>query len=161
MLREVSNAPRRRELSASGLDEKEYRVQVFTVVIQGVLADMPTYEYLCESCGHRFEIFQHIADAPLTTCPNCAGHIHRVLFPAGIVFKGSGFYKTDSRGSSTASNPVPAAHESQESHTSHEGESPATSNGTEQAAKVSDAKPGKATPAKAETTPTSGAATGN
>ena len=73
---------------------------------------MPTYEYLCESCGHRFEVFQHIADAPLTTCPNCSGHIHRVLFPAGIVFKGAGFYKTDSRGASSATSPAPAAHES-------------------------------------------------
>lgn len=73
---------------------------------------MPTYEYLCESCGHRFEIFQHISDAPLTTCPNCSGHIHRVLFPAGIVFKGSGFYKTDSRGSTSAATPAPVAHES-------------------------------------------------
>jgi putative FmdB family regulatory protein len=73
---------------------------------------MPTYEYLCESCGHRFEVLQHIADAPLATCPNCSGHIHRVLFPAGIVFKGSGFYKTDSRGTSTAADPAPTSHES-------------------------------------------------
>lgn len=73
---------------------------------------MPTYEYLCESCGHRFEILQHISDAPLTTCPNCSGHIHRVLFPAGIVFKGSGFYKTDSRGATSAATPAPVAHES-------------------------------------------------
>lgn len=79
---------------------------------QGVRASMPTYQYLCESCGHRFDIFQHFADAPLTTCPNCSGPIHRVLFPAGIVFKGSGFYKTDSRGASTAAEPAPAAHES-------------------------------------------------
>src|SRR6185312_7352524 len=73
---------------------------------------MPTYEYLCESCGHRFEIFQHISEAPLTTCPNCSGHIHRVLFPAGIVFKGAGFYKTDSRGTSSAATPAPVAHDS-------------------------------------------------
>lgn len=85
---------------------------------------MPTYEYLCESCGHRFEVFQHIADAPLTTCPNCSGHIHRVLFPAGIVFKGSGFYKTDSRGAATAADPAPAAHEPH-----HESASSSESNG--------------------------------
>lgn len=72
---------------------------------------MPTYEYLCESCGHRFEAFQHISDAPLATCPNCSGHIHRVLFPAGIVFKGAGFYKTDSRGTSSAATPAPVSHE--------------------------------------------------
>src|SRR5690348_9430271 len=79
--------------------------------IQGVRADMPTYQYLCESCGHRFDIFQHFADAPLTTCPNCSGQIHRVLFPAGIVFKGPGFYKTDSRGASSATDIAPPAEE--------------------------------------------------
>lgn len=56
---------------------------------------MPTYEYQCKSCSHRFEIWQKMADEPLTTCPECGGTIRRVLFPAGIVFKGSGFYKTD------------------------------------------------------------------
>jgi putative FmdB family regulatory protein len=56
---------------------------------------MPTYEYQCKSCNHRFEIWQKMTDEPLTTCPECSGTIRRVLFPAGIVFKGSGFYKTD------------------------------------------------------------------
>src|SRR5690348_18170171 len=79
--------------------------------IQGVRADMPTYQYLCESCGHRFDIFQHFADAPVTTCPNCSGQIHRVLFPAGIVFKGSGFYETDSRGTSSATEVAPTTEE--------------------------------------------------
>ncbi len=56
---------------------------------------MPTYEYQCKSCEHRFEIWQKMTDEPLTVCPECHGTIRRVLFPAGIVFKGSGFYKTD------------------------------------------------------------------
>jgi putative FmdB family regulatory protein len=56
---------------------------------------MPTYEYLCKGCSHRFEIWQKMTDEPLTTCPACGGTIRRVLFPAGVVFKGSGFYKTD------------------------------------------------------------------
>jgi putative FmdB family regulatory protein len=56
---------------------------------------MPTYEYQCKSCNHRFEIWQKMSDEPLTTCPQCSGTIRRILFPAGIVFKGSGFYKTD------------------------------------------------------------------
>jgi len=56
---------------------------------------MPTYEYLCQSCHHRFEIWQKMTDEPLTVCDECGGHIRRVIFPAGIVFKGSGFYKTD------------------------------------------------------------------
>jgi putative FmdB family regulatory protein len=60
---------------------------------------MPTYEYLCRECSHRFETWQKMTDDPLTTCPECGGDIRRVLFPAGIVFKGSGFYKTDHSGS--------------------------------------------------------------
>jgi putative FmdB family regulatory protein len=56
---------------------------------------MPTYEYQCKSCSHRFEVWQKMIDDPLTVCPECQGAIRRVLFPAGIVFKGSGFYKTD------------------------------------------------------------------
>ena len=56
---------------------------------------MPTYEYLCRHCGHRFEAWQKMTDDPLTTCPQCGESIHRVLYPAGIVFKGSGFYKTE------------------------------------------------------------------
>jgi putative FmdB family regulatory protein len=70
---------------------------------------MPTYVYRCESCGHRFEAWQHMTDDPLTTCPQCEGPIHRVLFPAGIVFKGSGFYSTDSRRSQIASEPAATA----------------------------------------------------
>ena len=56
---------------------------------------MPTYEYLCQTCSHRFEAWQKMIDEPLTTCPECGGSIRRVQFPAGVVFKGSGFYKTD------------------------------------------------------------------
>lgn len=56
---------------------------------------MPTYEYLCQTCDHRFETWQKMTDEPLTVCAECGGHIRRVIFPPGIVFKGSGFYKTD------------------------------------------------------------------
>ena len=117
---------------------------------------MPKYEYLCESCGHRFEVFQHIADTPLTTCPNCSGHIHRVLFPAGIVFKGSGFYKTDSRGTSSASTPPPTA--------AHDAGSPASANGkTAQPTEKSEAKTeSKSEPAaKSDTSSASGASASN
>ena len=62
---------------------------------------MPTYEYLCKTCGHRFETWQKMTDDPLTTCPDCGAPIRRVLFPAGVVFKGSGFYKTDHRDSAS------------------------------------------------------------
>jgi putative FmdB family regulatory protein len=59
---------------------------------------MPTYEYACTECGNRIEAVQSIADAPLTTCTVCGGRLRKVFSPVGIVFKGSGFYRTDSRG---------------------------------------------------------------
>lgn len=59
---------------------------------------MPTYEYECQKCGHRFEVFQSIKDAPKKTCPECNGRVKRLLGTgAGLIFKGSGFYITDYR----------------------------------------------------------------
>lgn len=58
---------------------------------------MPTYEYECTSCGQHIEVFQRISEDPLTTCGVCGGRLRKVFHPAGIVFKGSGFYATDSR----------------------------------------------------------------
>jgi putative FmdB family regulatory protein len=58
---------------------------------------MPTYEYACTSCGQHVEVFQRISEEPLQTCGVCGGHLRKVFHPAGIVFKGSGFYATDSR----------------------------------------------------------------
>jgi putative FmdB family regulatory protein len=62
---------------------------------------MPTYQYLCRNCEHRFDVVQSIHDEPLTVCPECAGTVRRVLHPVGVTFKGSGFYRTDSRSGST------------------------------------------------------------
>jgi putative FmdB family regulatory protein len=59
---------------------------------------MPTYEYACTECGNRIEVVQSISEAPLTTCTVCGGALRKVFSPVGIVFKGSGFYRTDSRG---------------------------------------------------------------
>lgn len=58
---------------------------------------MPTYAYVCTDCDHRFEIVQAIADATLTSCPECGGTLRKVFHPVGVAFKGSGFYRTDSR----------------------------------------------------------------
>ena len=59
---------------------------------------MPTYEYECRKCGHRFDKFQSIMADPVKTCPKCRGKVARVVSGgAGIIFKGSGFYKTDNR----------------------------------------------------------------
>ena len=64
---------------------------------------MPTYEYACRSCGEHLEVVQSFKDEPLTECPGCNGELRKVFSPIGITFKGSGFYKTDSRsGAKTA-----------------------------------------------------------
>ena len=70
---------------------------------------MPTYEYLCQSCGARFDAWQKITDDPLETCSTCGGHVRRVLQPVGLLFKGSGFYKTDNPGSSAVIPPANGA----------------------------------------------------
>jgi putative FmdB family regulatory protein len=85
---------------------------------------MPTYEYACTECGDRTEVVQSIADAPLTTCTVCGGRLRKVFSPVGIVFKGSGFYRTDSRGKPArtdgdkAKKPADAKASSSESKTS-------------------------------------------
>jgi putative FmdB family regulatory protein len=65
---------------------------------------VPTYEYACQSCGHHVEIYQRFTDAPLTVCEICGGPLRKVFHPAGILFKGSGFYSTDSRASAAKAN---------------------------------------------------------
>jgi putative FmdB family regulatory protein len=56
---------------------------------------MPLYEYQCEACAHRFEVIQKFSDAPVETCPNCGGPVHKLLSSPAIQFKGSGWYITD------------------------------------------------------------------
>ena len=58
---------------------------------------MPTYQYACTECGHGFEVVQSFADDALTECPQCTGRLRKVFNSVGIVFKGSGFYRNDSR----------------------------------------------------------------
>ncbi len=67
---------------------------------------MPTYEYLCEECGNRFDVRQRFSEDPITTCPQCTGSVRRVLHASGVIFKGSGWYLTDSRAKNTASTPT-------------------------------------------------------
>jgi putative FmdB family regulatory protein len=64
---------------------------------------MPLYEYRCRNCNHQFEIQQSFSDDALTVCPECEGELRKVFNPVGISFKGSGFYKNDSRSSSSSS----------------------------------------------------------
>lgn len=68
---------------------------------------MPTYSYACTQCDNRFDIVQSFTDEALTVCSECSGTLRKLFNSVGIVFKGSGFYRTDSRsGSSTASEPA-------------------------------------------------------
>jgi putative FmdB family regulatory protein len=72
---------------------------------------MPTYGYRCEKNGHEFEVVQGITDPPLTRCKICGSKVRRIFYPVGIVFKGPGFYKTDSRTGPPASAPTAATAE--------------------------------------------------
>ena len=67
---------------------------------------MPTYQYACTACSEQFEVVQKFTDASLTECPSCKGRLRKVFSPVGIVFKGSGFYRTDSRSTSSSSTPA-------------------------------------------------------
>ncbi|GAA5230446.1 FmdB family zinc ribbon protein [Arthrobacter cryoconiti] len=67
---------------------------------------MPTYAYACKDCGHAFDIHQAFSDDSLTVCPECQGALRKKFNSVGVVFKGSGFYRTDSRAGASG---VPAA----------------------------------------------------
>lgn len=87
---------------------------------------MPTYDYRCESCEHRFELAQSIKDDPLAVCPDCGeATLVKVFGVPGIAFKGSGFYKTDNRSSSSSSGGSTGANGS--SSTSSDGDSGSSS----------------------------------
>ncbi len=64
---------------------------------------MPTYQYACTACGHELEAVQSFSDDALTTCPECSGALRKLFGNVGVVFKGSGFYRTDSRKSDSGS----------------------------------------------------------
>lgn len=70
---------------------------------------MPTYQYLCTECGRDLEVVQKFSDPSLTECPECQGALRKVYNAVGVVFKGSGFYRTDSRSSSSTDKAAPSA----------------------------------------------------
>jgi putative FmdB family regulatory protein len=92
---------------------------------------MPTYEYLCQSCGKRFEAWQKITDEPITVCPSCSGEVHRVIYPVGLMFKGPGFYSTDNRGAASAASTPTAdggdSGDTSKAGTAEKGDAPAAS----------------------------------
>jgi putative FmdB family regulatory protein len=87
---------------------------------------VPTYQYSCTECGHFFEAYQGFSDDALSECPECGGRLRKVFNAVGVVFKGSGFYRTDSRGKSTADAGSSASSSSSDSA----GSNGASSNGT-------------------------------
>jgi putative FmdB family regulatory protein len=70
---------------------------------------VPTYQYTCTDCGHDLEAVQKFTDDALTECPECAGRLRKVFSAVGVVFKGSGFYRTDSRQKGSSSTPATAS----------------------------------------------------
>jgi putative FmdB family regulatory protein len=84
---------------------------------------MPTYEYRCKDCGHEFDVQQSFHDEPLTECPSCKGALKKKFGSVGIAFKGSGFYKNDSRGTSSTTT-TPASTDTGSKATPADGGSP-------------------------------------
>ncbi|MBZ9638605.1 FmdB family zinc ribbon protein [Streptomyces sp. PSKA30] len=91
---------------------------------------MPTYQYQCTECGEGLEAVQKFTDDALTECPNCGGRLKKVFSAVGIVFKGSGFYRNDSRGSSSSSSPASSKPSTSSSTSSSSSSSDSKASGT-------------------------------
>jgi putative FmdB family regulatory protein len=123
---------------------------------------MPTYEYACKLCGEHLEVVQSFKDDALTECPHCGGNLRKVFGSIGIAFKGSGFYRNDSRQGHSSTKPVVAApgagseSESSTSASSGDAAKPASSDGAAAekpaASATPAATPAKASPAKSPST---------
>ncbi|MGW3329079.1 FmdB family zinc ribbon protein [Streptomyces rubiginosohelvolus] len=113
---------------------------------------MPTYQYQCTECGEGLEAVQKFTDDALTVCPSCDGRLKKVFSAVGIVFKGSGFYRNDSRGSSSSSTPASTASKSSDSG------SPSSSTGSDtKSSASSSASSSSSAPASASSSGTSAA----
>ncbi|MEE4423126.1 FmdB family zinc ribbon protein [Streptomyces bugieae] len=88
---------------------------------------MPTYQYQCTACGEGLEAVQKFTDDALTECPSCQGRLKKVFSAVGIVFKGSGFYRNDSRGSSSSSSPAKSSSSSSTTSSDSAGSSSSSS----------------------------------
>ena len=99
---------------------------------------MPTYQYTCTACGHHLEAVQSFSDDPLTECPECNGRLRKLFSSVGIVFKGSGFYRTDSRSSSSSSDGASAksSDSSSSSSKSNDGSSSSSSSSSGSSSKA-------------------------
>ncbi|MGW0453912.1 MULTISPECIES: FmdB family zinc ribbon protein [Gordonia] len=88
---------------------------------------MPTYSYACTECDNKFDIVQSFSDDSLTECPQCSGRLRKLFNSVGIVFKGSGFYRTDSRSGSSSSETASSSSKSDGGSSSSEGSSSSSS----------------------------------
>ena len=88
---------------------------------------MPTYQYSCTDCGHFFEAVQSFSDDSLTVCPECQGTLRKVFNAVGVVFKGSGFYRNDSRGSTSSTSPAASTSSSESTSSTSASTSSSTS----------------------------------
>lgn len=118
---------------------------------------MPTYEYACTACGEHVEVHQRLTDDALTKCESCGGVLRKVFHPAGIVFKGSGFYATDSRSGSksTSSSSATSTSSTSSSPTSSDSGSEGSASGPSKTPSETTAKGGE----KAATAPAPATAT--
>ncbi|HEX4977929.1 MAG TPA: FmdB family zinc ribbon protein [Nocardioides sp.] len=91
---------------------------------------MPTYQYACTECGHAFEQFQSFTDDALTVCPECTGRLRKVFNAVGVVFKGSGFYRTDSRSGNASSTSSASTSSSSGTTTSKDSSGSSATSGT-------------------------------
>ena len=110
---------------------------------------MPIYLYECGSCGVRFERMQRFSEEPLTECPECDGHVHRVIQPVGVIFKGSGFYITDNR---QVSSPTLAPPKDKDGDKTKDGGKPQDGDKAQGGDKAKEAKPAEAGQVKTEAT---------
>ncbi|MEU2800738.1 MULTISPECIES: FmdB family zinc ribbon protein [unclassified Streptomyces] len=112
---------------------------------------MPTYQYQCTECGEGLEAVQKFTDDALTVCPSCDGRLKKVFSAVGIVFKGSGFYRNDSRGSSSSSSPASTASKASDSGSS------SSSTGSDTKSSAASSSSSSSTPASASSSGTSAA----
>src|SRR3954468_10575027 len=101
---------------------------------------MPTYEYACKNCGEHVEVVQSFKDEPLTECPACGGPLRKVFAPVGIVLKGSGFYKNDSRAAGGSKGRKKESESKSESKAEAKSESKSESKSDSSTSKTKDSK---------------------
>ena len=109
---------------------------------------MPTYSYACTECDNRFDAVQAFTEDALTTCPQCSGRLRKLFNSVGVVFKGSGFYRTDSResGNSSASVSAEKSSSSESSGSSGSSDSGSSSGSTPSSSKSGSSAPATSTP---------------